>query len=174
MTTLSSKLGGGERSSSPDVRQRGDEPRPGPPRPSHDRREEGDARLCAILSSSTAAPKLPAKAGFEQQPKYFDNPKVLALNLGSTQVGEGQRRGAPQRPRQVPRDCRRGGNIIYDKLEKCVASGAKVILSCLAIDPPRSISPIAGVCVGRVAEEDHPRHQSDRHEVQTTVNDVTP
>ncbi|GKG15775.1 T-complex protein 1 subunit eta, partial [Tanacetum coccineum] len=38
-------------------------------------------------------------------------------------------------------------NIIYDKLDKCVKSGAKIILSRLAID--RDI-----FCAGRVAEDD--------------------
>ena len=37
---------------------------------------------CAIRSWWTASrSRRPFYAGFEQQPKYFDNPKVLALNL---------------------------------------------------------------------------------------------
>jgi len=66
-------------------------------------------------------------------------------------------------------------NIIYDKLAKCVASGAQVVLSRLAIgDLATQYFADRGVfCAGRVAEEDLQRvAKAAGARVQTTVNNL--
>ena len=132
----------------------------------------------SFLVDGVAFKKTFAYAGFEQQPKYFENPKVLALNLELELKSEKDnaevRLSDPGKYQEIV-DAE--WNIIYDKLEKCVASGAKIILSRLAIgDLATQYFADRGVfCAGRVTEEDLLRvTKATGARVQTTVNDVTP
>ena len=132
----------------------------------------------SFLVDGVAFKKTFAYAGFEQQPKYFENPKVLALNLELELKSEKDnaevRLNDPGKYQEIV-DAE--WNIIYDKLEKCVASGAKIILSRLAIgDLATQYFADRGVfCAGRVTEEDLLRvTKATGARVQTTVNDVTP
>ena len=132
----------------------------------------------SFLVDGVAFKKTFAYAGFEQQPKYFENPKVLALNLELELKSEKDnaevRLSDPAKYQEIV-DAE--WNIIYDKLEKCVASGAKIILSRLAIgDLATQYFADRGVfCAGRVTEEDLLRvTKATGARVQTTVNDVTP
>ena len=132
----------------------------------------------SFLVDGVAFKKTFSYAGFEQQPKYFDNPTVLALNLELELKSEKDnaevRLSDPAKYQEIV-DAE--WNIIYDKLAKCVESGAKVILSRLAIgDLATQYFADRGVfCAGRVAEEDLLRvTKSTGARIQTTVNDLTP
>jgi len=132
----------------------------------------------SFLVDGVAFKKTFSYAGFEQQPKYFDNPTVLALNLELELKSE--KDNAEVRltdPAKYQEIVDAEWNIIYDKLAKCVESGAKVILSRLAIgDLATQYFADRGVfCAGRVAEEDLLRvTKSTGARIQTTVNDLTP
>lgn len=68
-------------------------------------------------------------------------------------------------------------NIIYDKLAKCAASGAKIVLSRLAIGDlaTQYFADRDIFCAGRVPEEDLRRvADATGAQVQTTVNALTP
>lgn len=68
-------------------------------------------------------------------------------------------------------------NIIYDKLDKCVKSGAKIVLSRLAIGDlaTQYFADRDVFCAGRVMEEDlHRVATATGASVQTTVNNVVP
>ena len=66
-------------------------------------------------------------------------------------------------------------NIIYDKLDKCVKSGAKIVLSRLAIGDlgTQYFADRDIFCAGRVMEEDLQRvATATGASVQTTVNNI--
>lgn len=68
-------------------------------------------------------------------------------------------------------------NIIYEKLDKCVKSGAKIVLSRLAIGDlgTQYFADRDIFCAGRVMEEDLQRvATATGASVQTTVNNVIP
>ena len=73
-------------------------------------------------------------AGFEQQPKSFVNPKILALNLELELKAE---KDSAEIRLEHPEDFQKivdaEWQIIYDKLQKIVDTGAKIILSKLPI-----------------------------------------
>jgi T-complex protein 1 subunit eta len=74
-------------------------------------------------------------AGFEQQPKCFtDDPKILCLNLELELKAE---KDSAEIRLENPDDFQRivdaEWQIIYDKLDKIVKSGAKIVLSSLPI-----------------------------------------
>lgn len=86
------------------------------------------------LIKGVAFKKTFSYAGFEQQPKKFENAKILCLNLELELKAEKDnaeiRLDAPEDFQKIV-DAE--WQIIYDKLEKICASGAKVILSRLPI-----------------------------------------
>ena len=118
----------------------------------------------SFLVDGVAFKKTFSYAGFEQQPKYFDNPTVLALNL---ELGlKSEKDNAEVRlsdPAKYQEIVDAEWNIIYDKLAKCVDSGAKVILSRLAIgDLATQYFADRGVfCAGRVPADDIQMCSSD-------------
>nr|GEV77174.1 probable LRR receptor-like serine/threonine-protein kinase At5g48740 [Tanacetum cinerariifolium] len=70
---------------------------------------------------------------FEQQPKKFLNPKILLLN-SELELKSGKRKCRDKvDPLQYQPIVDAEWNIIYDKLDKCVKNGAKIIMSRLAI-----------------------------------------
>jgi hypothetical protein len=88
----------------------------------------------SALIQGVAFKKTFAYAGFEQQPKLFINPGILCLNVELELKSE--RQNAEIRitdPAQYQSIVDAEWNIIYDKLAKIVASGAKVVLSKLPI-----------------------------------------
>src|SRR6185437_6590677 len=75
-----------------------------------------------------------AYAGFEQQPKSFKSPSIASLNVELELKNE--RQNAEIRitdPTQYQSIVDAEWNIIYDKLNKIVTSGAKIVLSKLPI-----------------------------------------
>jgi T-complex protein 1 subunit eta len=116
-------------------------------------------------------------AGFEQQPKSFEAPKILLLNLELELKSE--KENAEIRIDDVASyqsivDAE--WDIITSKLKACADSGAQIILSKLPIgDLATQYFADRGLfCAGRVAKEDLERvARATGGKVQTTVNGLT-
>ncbi|KAG0565928.1 hypothetical protein M758_7G023100 [Ceratodon purpureus] len=139
---------------------------------------QGGTMRDSFLVNGVAFKKTFSYAGFEQQPKKFDNPKILLLNLELELKSE--KENAEVRlsdPTQYQSIVDAEWNIIYDKLDKCVKSGAKIVLSRLAIGDlgTQYFADRDIFCAGRVMEEDlHRVATATGASVQTTVNNVIP
>jgi len=132
----------------------------------------------SILVQGVAFKKTFAYAGFEQQPKHFQNPAVLLLNIELELKSE--RQNAEIRikdPSEYQELVNAEWSIIYEKLDLIVASGAKVVLSRLPIGDlatqyfaDRNI-----FCAGRVPQEDMVRvSKATNGVIQTSVSDLQP
>mmetsp|Transcript_53431 Transcript_53431/g.134964 ORF Transcript_53431/g.134964 Transcript_53431/m.134964 type:complete len:563 (-) Transcript_53431:78-1766(-) len=137
----------------------------------------GGSVMDSFLVDGVAFKKTFSYAGFEQQPKNFDNPKILLLNLELELKAE--KDNAEVRitdPDQYQSIVDAEWNIIYEKLDLIANTGANVVLSRLAIGDlatqyfaDRNI-----FCAGRVENEDLERtRRAVGGEVQTTVQGVT-
>merc|ERR1719197_966630 len=131
-----------------------------------------------MLVDGVAFKKTFSYAGFEQQPKSFDNPKILLLNLELELKAE--KDNAEVRitdPDQYQSIVDAEWSIIYEKLDLIAKSGAQVVLSRLAIGDlatqyfaDRNI-----FCAGRVDSDDLERtRRATGAEVQTTVQGISP
>ena len=117
-------------------------------------------------------------AGFEQQPKKFTNPKILLLNLELELKAE--KENAEVRIENIEDyqsfvDAE--WNIIYQKIDAIVESGAQIILSKLPIGDlaTQKFADKDLFCAGRVNQEDLQRvAKATGAQVQTTVNGLTP
>lgn len=130
----------------------------------------------SFLVKGVAFKKTFSYAGFEQQPKKFENPKVILLNIELELKAE--KDNAEVRindPEQYQKIVDAEWQIIYEKLEKIVQSGAKIVLSKLAIgDLATQYFADRGIfCAGRVPEDDLRRvSKATGASIQTTVNNV--
>lgn len=130
----------------------------------------------SFLVNGVAFKKTFSYAGFEQQPKKFLKPKILLLNIELELKSE--KENAEIRlsdPLQYQSIVDAEWNIIYDKLDKCVKSGAKIVLSRLAIGDlaTQYFADRDIFCAGRVTEEDLQRvAAATGGTVQTSVNNV--
>eukprot|EP00742_Colponemidia_sp_Colp-10_P003556 GILJ01003787.1.p1 GENE.GILJ01003787.1~~GILJ01003787.1.p1 ORF type:complete len:564 (-),score=110.26 GILJ01003787.1:128-1819(-) len=131
----------------------------------------------SFLVDGVAFKKTFSYAGFEQQPKSFKHPKILLLNLELELKSEKENAEVRiEDPEAYQSIVDAEWNIIYEKLDKIVATGAQVILSRLAIgDLATQYFADRGLfCAGRVADEDLQRvAKATGGIVQTTVNGVT-
>lgn len=120
----------------------------------------GGSMRDSVLVDGVAFKKTFSYAGFEQQPKKFVDPTVLCLNVELELKAEKDNAEVRIKdPKQYQSIVDAEWRIIYDKLEKCVASGAKVVLSRLPIGDlatqyfaDRNI-----FCAGRVPADDMQR-----------------
>jgi len=132
----------------------------------------------SMLIEGVAFKKCFSYAGFEQQPKKFNNAKVLLLNLELELKAE--KDNAEIRitdPDQYQSIVDAEWNIIYEKLELIAKSGANVVLSRLAIGDlaTQYFADRDIFCAGRVEVEDLERtRRATGAEVQTTVQGITP
>lgn len=132
----------------------------------------------SIFCDGVAFKRTFSYAGFEQQPKKFTSPKILLLNLELELKAESS--NAEVRitdPAKYQSIVDAEWRIIYEKLELCVASGAKIILSKLPIgDLATQYFADRGLfCAGRVSQADMTRvARATRARVQTTVQGLTP
>ncbi|CAM6086288.1 unnamed protein product [Calypogeia fissa] len=139
---------------------------------------QGGTMRDSFLVKGVAFKKTFSYAGFEQQPKKFDSPKILILNLELELKSE--KENAEVRlsdPLQYQSIVDAEWNIIYDNLDKCVKSGAKIVLSRLAIGDlaTQYFADRDVFCAGRVMEEDLNRIASATGgSIQTTVNNIVP
>merc|ERR1712176_809428 len=138
----------------------------------------GGSLTDTLLVDGVAFKKTFSYAGFEQQPKKIENPKILLLNLELELKAE--KDNAEVRitdPDQYQSIVDAEWSIIYEKLDLIAKSGANVVLSRLAVGDlatqyfaDRNI-----FCAGRVENEDLERtRRATGAEVQTTVQGITP
>lgn len=115
-------------------------------------------------------------AGFEQQPKCFENPKILCLNLELELKAE---KDSAEIRLENPEDFQKivdaEWQIIYDKLETIAKSGAKVVLSKLPIGDlaTQYFADRDIFCAGRVPQWDLDAvTKATGAQIQTTVHGV--
>jgi len=117
-------------------------------------------------------------AGFEQMPKSFKDPKVLCLNMELELKSEKENAEVRiEDPSSYQSIVDAEWNILYEKLNKIMDSGAHIILSRLAIgDLATQFFADRGVfAAGRVQDEDLRRVcKATGASVQTSVNNVVP
>lgn len=131
----------------------------------------------SLLVQGVAFKKTFSYAGFEQQPKYFSNPKIVALNveleLKSEKSNAEVRITNPEEYQQI---VEAEWKIVYDKLDKIFASGAQVVLSRLPIGDlaTQYFADRNVFCAGRVGRDDLVRICSATGAVmQTSLNDLS-
>lgn len=131
----------------------------------------------SMLVEGVAFKKLFSYAGFEQQPKKFESPKIILLNIelelkAEKDNAEIRVEGHEEYKRMVDAEW----TIIFNKLDEIVNSGAQIVLSKKAIGDlatqyfaDRNI-----FCGGRVADEDMRRlAKATGAVVQTTSSNLT-
>lgn len=137
---------------------------------------QGGSATDSMLVKGVAFKKTFSYAGFEQQPKKFENPRVIMLNIELELKAEKENaevRVESTKEYQAIVDAE--WNIIYEKLDKIVATGAKVVLSNLAIGDlaTQYFADRDIFCAGRVPSEDMNRvSRAVGGVVQTTMNSV--
>lgn len=132
----------------------------------------------SVFVNGVAFKKTFSYAGFEQQPKSFEKPKVVCLNVELELKAE--KDNAEVRVEQVSEyqaivDAE--WQIIYKKLEAIHQTGAKVVLSKLPIGDlaTQYFADRDIFCAGRVASEDMERVvQATGAVVQSTCSDILP
>jgi T-complex protein 1 subunit eta len=132
----------------------------------------------SLLVKGVAFKKTFSYAGFEQQPKSFENPKVLCLNVELELKAE--KDNAEIRVNEVSEyqaivDAE--WSIIYRKLEAIVDTGAKVVLSKLPIGDlaTQYFADRDIFCAGRVTADDLKRVvQAVGGSIQSTCSDIEP
>jgi len=131
----------------------------------------------SLLVEGVALKKLFSYAGFEQQPKKFDKPKIVLLNIelelrAEKDNAEIRVEGHEEYKRMVDAEW----TIIFNKLDDIVRSGAQIVLSRQAIgDLATQYFADRGIfCGGRVPDDDMKRlSKATGAAVQTTTSDIT-
>merc|ERR1711953_776309 len=136
----------------------------------------GGALEDTVLVPGVAFKKTFSYAGFEMQQKYYKDPKIALLNIelelkAEKDNAEVRLDNVEEYQKVVDAEW----NILYDKLEKIAASGAKVVLSKLPIGDVATqyFADRDMFCAGRVPEADLYRTmKACGGSIQTTVNDL--
>lgn len=127
----------------------------------------------SFMVEGVAFKKTFSYAGFEQQPKSFENPKIALLNVELELKAEKDNAEIRlEKPEEYQRIVDAEWQIIYEKLDKIIASGAKIILSKLPIgDLATQYFADRGLfCAGRVPIDDLNRlAKASGAVIQTTV-----
>jgi len=132
----------------------------------------------SFLVEGVAFKKTFSYAGFEQQPKYLTDPKILSLNVELELKSESQK--AEIRISNVEDYASivdAEWEIIYQKLDEIYASGATVILSKLAIGDLATqwFADRQIFCAGRVDDADMQRvHSATGAVIQGSTSDLNP
>lgn len=141
------------------------------------KRVTGGSVTDSILVKGVCFRKTFSYAGFEQQPKTFVNPKILALNLELELKAE---KDSAEIRLENPDDFQKivdaEWTIIYDKLQRIVDSGAKIVLSKLPIGDlaTQFFADRDIFCAGRVPADDlDALVKATGGQVQTTTNGLT-
>lgn len=137
---------------------------------------QGGSLEDTLLEKGVAFKKTFSYAGFEMQPKSYENPKIALLNIelelkSEKDNAEIRLDNAEEYQKVVDAEW----DILYDKLDKIHKSGAKVVLSRLPIGDVATqyFADRDMFCAGRVAEEDLNRTmKACGGSIQTTVNDL--
>ncbi|TIC20734.1 hypothetical protein E3Q13_00395 [Wallemia mellicola] len=142
------------------------------------KRVPGGGMQDSLLINGVAFKKTFSYAGFEQQPKSFTNPSVLCLNVELELKAE--KDNAEVRVEDVneyQKIVDAEWDIIYQKLDAIVKTGAKVVLSKLPIGDlaTQYFADRDIFCAGRVASDDMKRVvQALGGAIQSTVTDIDP
>jgi len=117
----------------------------------------GDVRQSFLVLGGVAFSKTFSYAGFETMTKKFENPKILLLNVELELKAE--KENAEVRisdPAEYQSIVNAEWQVIFDKLDACVQSGASIVLSKLPIgDLATQYFADRGLfCAGRVQEQD--------------------
>lgn len=137
----------------------------------------GGALQDSLLVDGVAFKRTFAYAGFEQQPRKFEAPRILSLNIELELKAE--RANAEVRIQKVgdfQSIVNAEWSIIYEKLDKIVATGAQIVLSRLPIgDLATQYFADRGIfCAGRVPVDDLERViEAVGGSIQSTVNDLS-
>jgi len=121
------------------------------------KKESGGGLEDSVLVDGVAFKKTFSYAGFEQQPKRFETPKIICLNLELELKKEKDNAEIKiEDPAAYQSIVDAEWSIIYSKLDKIVKSGAQIVLSRLAIgDLATQYFADRGIfCAGRVADDD--------------------
>lgn len=138
---------------------------------------QGGALEESRLIQGVAFKKTFSYAGFEMQPKIYTNPKIALLNVELELKAE--KENAEIRVDNVEEYQKivdAEWNILYDKLDKIVQSGAKVVLSKLPIGDVATqyFADRDVFCAGRVADEDLKRTmKACGGSIQTSIHALT-
>lgn len=138
---------------------------------------QGGSATDSTLVRGVAFKKTFSYAGFEQQPKKFTNPRVIMLNIElelKAEKDNAEVRINSTKEYQAIVDAE--WSIIYEKLDNIVATGAKVVLSHLAIGDlaTQYFADRDIFCAGRVTDSDMNRVcRAVGGVIQTTMNSVT-
>ena len=135
----------------------------------------GDVRS-SFLVKGVAFKKTFSYAGFEQMTKNFSNPKILLLNVELELKNEKENAEVRiEDPEQYQSIVDAEWQVIYDKLDNCVACGANIVLSKLPIgDLATQYFADRGLfCAGRVEDGDIKRlAKATGATVQTSTNGI--
>lgn len=133
----------------------------------------GDVRS-SFLVKGVAFKKTFSYAGFEQMTKKFDNPKILLLNVELELKSEKENAEVRiENPEDYQSIVDAEWQVIYDKLDACVKSGANIVLSKLPIgDLATQYFADRGLfCAGRVEDGDLKRvAKATGGTIQTSTN----
>merc|ERR1712210_177652 len=137
---------------------------------------QGGALEDTLLVDGVAFKKTFSYAGFEMQKKVYTKPKIALLNIelelkAEKDNAEVRLENVEEYQKVVDAEW----NILYDKLDRIAASGAKIVLSKLPIGDVATqyFSDREMFCAGRVIEEDLNRTmKSCGGAIQTTVHDL--
>lgn len=141
------------------------------------KRVPGGAVQDSFLVDGVAFKKSFSYAGFEQQPKKFNDVSILALNVELELKAE--RDNAEIRVDKVEEYQRivdAEWQIIYDKLDKIVETGAKVVLSKLPIGDlaTQYFADRDIFCAGRVTDEDMERLcKATKAQIQSSCSSIS-
>jgi T-complex protein 1 subunit eta len=131
----------------------------------------------SFLVEGVAFKKTFSYAGFEQQPKKFTHPKICLLNVELELKSEKENAEIRlENPDDYQKIVDAEWNLIYEKLDKIVQSGAKIILSKLPIGDlaTQYFADRDLFCAGRVPSDDLNRvAKASGGIIQTTINGLT-
>merc|ERR1712227_993755 len=137
---------------------------------------QGGALEDTLLVDGVAFKKTFSYAGFEMQKKVYTKPKIALLNIelglkAEKDNAEARLENVEEYQKVVDAEW----NILYEKLDRIAASGAKIVLSKLPIGDVATqyFADKDMFCAGRVTEEDLNRTmKSCGGAIQSTVHDL--
>ncbi|KAI7825551.1 chaperonin Cpn60/TCP-1 family [Kickxella alabastrina] len=137
----------------------------------------GGAMQDSLLVDGVAFKKSFSYAGFEQQPKSFDNPRIVCLNVELELKAEKDNAEVRvDRVSEYQAIVDAEWKIIFDKLDAIMATGANVVLSRLPIGDlaTQYFADRNVFCAGRVTKDDLERVcEATGCRVQSTTSDLT-
>jgi len=142
------------------------------------KKEKGGSMDDSLLVEGVAFKKCFSYAGFEQQPKKIPNPKILLLNVELELKAEKDNAELKiEDPTDYQAMVDAEWNIIYEKLDNIVKTGANVVFSRMAIGDlaTQYFADRNVFCGGRVPGEDLERiAKATGAQTQTSIHGLNP